>query len=81
MEYPGEPHAITSVLLRRELIGSAGGTNATPESIRRRGLLASREGSIMVEVAFALPWPLASEVRTRLFSKEGRQRLATRESK
>ena len=59
MDYPGEPHVITSVLLRRELIGSAGGTNATPESIRGRGLLASREGSIMVEVEFALPWPLA----------------------
>lgn len=40
MDYPGEPHVITSVLLRRELIGSSGGTN---ESIRGRGLLESRE--------------------------------------
>ena len=36
MDYPGEPHVITSVLLRREFIGSAGGTNATPESKRKR---------------------------------------------
>lgn len=61
MDYPGEPHVITSVLLGRELIGSAGGTNATPESVRGRGLLVSREGSVMVEVEFALPWPLAFE--------------------
>lgn len=43
MDYPGEPHAITSVLLRRKLTGSSGGTNATPESTRERGLLESRE--------------------------------------
>lgn len=58
MDYPGEPHVITSVLLRRELIGSSGGTN---ESIRGRGLLESRVGSVMMEVEFALPWPLAFE--------------------
>lgn len=67
MDYPGEPHVITSVLLRRELIGSAGGTNATPESIRGRGLLESREGSVMVEVEFALPWPLAFEGEEEAF--------------
>lgn len=43
------PHVITSVLLRRELIGSSGGTN---ESIRGRGLLESREEAMM-EVEFA----------------------------
>lgn len=58
MDYPGEPHVITSVLLRRELIGSSGGTN---ESIRGRGLLESREGRVMMEVEFSLPWPLAFE--------------------
>ena len=53
MVYPGEPHVITSILLRRKLTGSSGGTNATPESTRGRGLLESREGSVMMEMEFA----------------------------
>lgn len=61
MVYPGEPHVITSILLRRELTGSSGGTNATPESTRGRGLLESREGSVMMEMEFAQLWPLAFE--------------------